>query len=95
MVEPVTVTRVTSVLVRSWCQPREVTELMAIPWFPEPVARLKLGGIWELADIERIAAETGLTLNYEALDDLSASNDDGGTTPRPAGSSPGRARAAT
>ncbi|WP_353649163.1 hypothetical protein ABLG96_20530 [Nakamurella sp. A5-74] len=61
-----------------------VTQLMAKTWFPEPVARLKLGGIYELADIERMASETGRTLNYDALDKLSANDDDeGGTTPRP------------
>jgi len=52
-----------------------VTQLMAKSWFPEPVARLKLGGIWELADIERMASQTGRTLNYEALAALSADPD--------------------
>jgi predicted DNA-binding transcriptional regulator AlpA len=52
-----------------------VTQLMAKPWFPEPIARLKLGGIWELADIERMASQTGRTLDYAALDALSADPD--------------------
>lgn len=61
-----------------------IGQLALKPWFPEPVARLKLGGVWELADIERMAAETGRTLNYEALDALSRTDDDdAGTIPRP------------
>lgn len=63
---------------------QRVGQLAAKPWFPRPVARLTMGAVWELADIERMAAETGRTLNYEALDKLSASEDDeGGTSPRP------------
>ena len=60
-----------------------VTQLTGKPWFPEPVTRLRMGAVWEIADIERMAAETGRTLNYEALDQLSASDDEGGTSPRP------------
>ena len=65
-----------------------VTQLMAKSWFPEPVARLKLGGIWELADIERMAAETGRTLNYDALAALSGADPD---SPSPGGVSSGTA----
>lgn len=64
-----------------------VAQLAAKPWFPEPVARLKLGSIWELADIERMASETGRTLNYDALAALSADPD----SPSPGGVSSGTA----
>lgn len=63
---------------------QRVGQLALKPWFPRPVARLTMGTVWELADIERMAAETGRTLNYDALDKLSVSdNDEGGTSPRP------------
>jgi len=64
-----------------------VKQLTAKPWFPRPVARLTMGGVWELADIERMATETGRTLNYDALAALSADPD----SPSPGGSSSGTA----
>jgi hypothetical protein len=57
-----------------------VTQLAAKPWFPAPVARLKMGAVWELADIERMAAQTGRTLNYDSLNDGPASSSPGGSS---------------
>lgn len=49
---------------------QRVTQLTAKPWFPRPTAYLTMGAVWDLADIERMAAETDRTLDYEALDAL-------------------------
>lgn len=64
---------------------QRITQLTAKPWFPRPVARLAMGSVWELADIERMASETGRTLNYQSLGN-------GGSDPLlPGGSSSGTA----
>ncbi len=46
---------------------QRITQLAAKPWFPAPVARLTMGAVWELADIQQMAAETGRTLHPQAL----------------------------
>lgn len=62
-----------------------VKQLTAKPWFPDPVARLTMGGVWELADIERMAAQTGRILNYDALAALPRSSLRGGSSSGTAG----------
>jgi len=62
-----------------------VKQLAAKPWFPDPVARLTMGGVWELADIERMAAQTGRTLDYDALAALPSSSLRGGSSSGTAG----------
>lgn len=44
-----------------------VSQLTVKPWFPRPIVKLAMGAVWELADVERMAAETGRTLDYDAL----------------------------
>lgn len=46
---------------------QRVTQLTGKAWFPAPVTRLAMGGVWELIDIERMVSGTGRTLNYPAL----------------------------
>lgn len=47
-----------------------VRQLAALPPFPAPVERLMMGAVWQSADVDRWAADTGRTLNYDALDVL-------------------------
>lgn len=53
---------------------QRVGQLTAKRWFPDPIARLTMGAVWELSDIERMAAQTGRTLDYAALDAYSSSS---------------------
>jgi len=61
-----------------------VSQLIAKPWFPKPAVRLAMGPVWHINDIERMASETGRTLDYDALAALA-------TPPSPGGSSSGTA----
>lgn len=47
---------------------QRVTQLTGKEWFPKPVTRLAMGGLWELIDIERMVSGTGRMLNYPALE---------------------------
>ena len=47
---------------------QRVTQLTAKAWFPAPRARLAMGAVWELVDVERMVSGTGRTLNYPALE---------------------------
>lgn len=47
---------------------QRVTQLTAKPWFPVPKARLAMGAVWELVDVERMVSGTGRTLYYPALE---------------------------
>lgn len=47
---------------------QRVTQLTNKGWFPAPVTRLAMGGVWELIDIERMVSGTGRELNYPALE---------------------------
>ncbi len=47
---------------------QRVTQLTGKRWFPAPVTRLGMGGLWELVDIERMVSGTGRELNYPALE---------------------------
>lgn len=42
---------------------QRVTQLAATPAFPEPVARLAAGPIWDRSDIEEWARKTGRELH--------------------------------
>lgn len=44
---------------------QRVQQLAATPAFPAPVAQLKIGKIWLLADVERWAETTGRSLHRE------------------------------
>jgi hypothetical protein len=46
---------------------QRVTQLTAKPWFPAPAARLAMGAVWQLADIQVMADGTGRELDYPAL----------------------------
>ena len=47
---------------------QRVTQLTGKKWFPPPKARLAMGAVWELVDVERMVSGTGRTLNYPALE---------------------------
>lgn len=47
---------------------QRVTQLTAKRWFPAPVARLAMGAVWELVDIERLVSGRARTLDYPALE---------------------------
>lgn len=49
---------------------QRVGQLILKPWFPAPLQRLTMGGVWDLADIEQMAHDTGRTLDYDALNAL-------------------------
>jgi predicted DNA-binding transcriptional regulator AlpA len=47
-----------------------VVQLMATdPLFPKPIAELSMGKVWDFADIEQYAADTGRTLHPLAAKD--------------------------
>ena len=50
-----------------------VKQLTKTPQFPEPYARLMMGDIWALADVEAMAVEQGRPLDHAALAALVAS----------------------
>lgn len=60
---------------------QRVVQLANKPNFPRPVARLTMGAVWELADIEKYAEHTGRILDLSALPP--AEND--GPDPSPPG----------
>ena len=62
-----------------------VSQLIAKPWFPKPAVRLAMGPVWHIADIERMASETGRTLDYDALAALPSSSLRGGSSSGTAG----------
>ena len=47
---------------------QRVGQLTVKAWFPAPAIRLAMGAVWKLADIEQMAAQTGRTLDYPALE---------------------------
>ncbi len=47
---------------------QRVSQLTGKAWFPAPVIRLAMGTVWELVAIQRMASETGRTLDYPALE---------------------------
>ena len=47
---------------------QRVGQLTAKAWFPAPAIRLAMGAVWKMADIEKMAAQTGRTLDYPALE---------------------------
>lgn len=44
-----------------------VKQIAITPSFPEPAARLIGGSVWELADVQQWATNTGRTLDHDAL----------------------------
>ena len=47
---------------------QRVGQLTVKAWFPAPAIRLAMGAVWKLGDIEQMAAQTGRTLDYPALE---------------------------
>ncbi len=46
---------------------QQVKELADEAWFPAPAVQLSRSAVWKMLDIQKMASETGRTLDYPAF----------------------------